>query len=497
MREGTKRGAPIEIEEFERRLRDPEARRASGEDPLRELARLMQDQGRDESAQRYQRIFDDHGPSAEEPVPDFGYHPDAQHESAAAAEEEDFVPHPSWQEPAPHDDAPPPLRGSFTGEHDEQDVAPERADWGRRHAAPADFGAQHDEEFYAEDYLETHQHAPAPGEHTADYGAYDHAQAGEYHSDEQGAYDDFSAEPYAETRGEQTERVRRSFRLKPWHAVALASLVGALGVGWGIARIKGVAGSREIATIAAPSGPTKVAPAVAEATQTAKEDATVLDRGVETPVRGVVPHQEAPVEPVVEPPREATMQTYRRVKTVAIREDSGVNPVKAPAAVERAANDAPAAPPAAATTTPQNAAPPATTAHSAQKQPPRKVAAAPSPAPAPAAAPAEPAKAPAKVESAKLEEEAAPDTQAEPPASGSAFVQFGAAANEGEARALVKKVVQKYGARLGGRKPTWKTAEVGDKTVYRVRVVGLSHEAAASLCKSVKSDGGDCYVANK
>jgi hypothetical protein len=101
------------------------------------------------------------------------------------------------------------------------------------------------------------------------------------------------------------------------------------------------------------------------------------------------------------------------------------------------------------------------------------------------------------VEPAKAEEAVAPDTQAEPPASGSSFVQFGAAANEGEARALVKKVVQKYGSRLAGRKPTWKTAEVGDKTVYRVRVVGLSREAATSLCKSVKGDGGDCYVANK
>ena len=477
MREATKRGAPIEIEEFERRLRDQEARRAPLGDPLRELARLMQDPGHDENAQRYERIFDGHGPAAEEPEPDFGFHPDAGRENAAAAAEE-FVAHPNWQEPGPQshgDDLPPPLRGSFSGEHDHQDAAEPQAG----------FDAQHDEEFYPEDPRQTHPHAPAYREHAADYGAFDHAQA-EYYSDEHGAYDDFSAEPDAESRSEQAERVRRSFRVKPWHAVALAGLVGALGVGWGIARIKGVAGSREIATIAAPAGPTKVAPAVGDATQTAKEDATVLDRGVETPVRSVVPHQEAPVEPAVEPPREATSQTYRRVKTVAIREDSGVNPAKAPAAVERAANDAPAAAPAAATTTPQNAAPPATTA---QKQPPKKqVAAAPSPAPTPAAAPAKPAKA---------EEAAAPDSPAEPSASGSSFVQFGAAANEDEARTLAKKVVQKYGSRLGGRKPTWKTAEVGDKTVYRVRVGGLSREAAKSLCKSVKSGGGDCYVANK
>ena len=82
-----------------------------------------------------------------------------------------------------------------------------------------------------------------------------------------------------------------------------------------------------------------------------------------------------------------------------------------------------------------------------------------------------------------------------PPVSGTASVQFGAAPDEGEARALAKKVVQKYGSRLGGHKPTWKAREIGDKTVYAVRVSGLSKEAASSLCKTVKSDGGDCYVA--
>jgi len=316
----------------------------------------------------------------------------------------------------------------------------------------------------------------------ADYDAFDPAQAEEHHPEEHGGYEDFPAEPYAE-ESERVERVRRGFRVKPWHAVALVGIVGALGVGWAIARIKGVAGSREIATIAAPAGPTKVAPA-ADTSQTAKEDATVLDRGQETPVRNVVPNQEAPVEPVVEPPRQAASESFRRVKTVAIREDSGVNPATAPGAVVRAANDASAAPPAVATTTPQNAAPPATTAQTPKQPPKKKVAAAPAepvklqsaePAPQDGAAPSEPA--------------------AQAPSSGSASVQFGAAPNESEARALAKKVVQKYGSRLAGHKPTWKIAEVGDKTVYRVRVGGLSREAAASLCKSVKSDGGDCYVA--
>jgi cytoskeletal protein RodZ len=487
MREAIKRGATIQIEGFERRLRDQEAQRASQGDPLRELARLMQEQENDKTAQRYAQIFDDHRQPAEEPQTDFGFHPDTRQEAMrAAAAQEDYVAHPAWQEPAQHfsdEDLPPPLRGSVYEGHQPQGAAPERADWGRRLAAPADFSAQRAQEFYPENVRAAGHHSPAHEPQMADYDAFDPAQAEEFYSEEHAAYEDFPA--YAEA-SEGAERVRRGFRVKPWHAVALAAIVGALGVGWGVARIKGVAGSREIATIAAPAGPTKVAPA-AEASQTAKEVATVLDRGQETPVQGVVPNQEAPVEPVVEPPRQAASETFRRVKTVAIREDGGVNPATAPAAVGRAANDTAPPPPAAATTTPQNAAPPATTAQTAQKQPQRKKV---------AAAPAEPAKV-LPAEPASQEAAAPSESSAEPPSSGSALVQFGSVPNESEARALANKVAQKYGSRLGGHKPTWKTAEVNDKTVYRVRVGGLSKEAATSLCKRVKNDGGDCFVANK
>lgn len=490
MREATKRGAAIEIEEFERRLRNQEAQRASLGDPLRELARLMQEQERDDLSRRYGRIFNDHRQPDEEPGADWGFHPDAaQVPLNAAAPEQHFAPHSLAQEPGdrfPEEDLPPPLRGSFYEGPDQRDVARPHANWRGHSAAQTNFEAQPEQDFYPEDFQHTDQHAH--GAHGSDLAfehaqTFEHAQSDEYYSAEHGAYEDFPNEPYDEVRSEESDAGRRAFRVKPWHAVAVACLVGALGVGWGVARIKGVAGSREIATIAAPSGPTKVAPA-ADASQTAKQSATVLDRGEETPVRGVVPHQEAPVEPVVEPPREPAAQSYRRVKTVAINEDSGVSPAKAPAAVERAANDAPATSPAASTTTPQLAAPPATTAQTTQKQPPKKKV---------AALPAEPAKtapaAPAK------EEAASPEPAAEAPAAGSAYVQFGAAPNESEARALAKKVVEKYGSRLGGHRPTWKVAEVGDKTVYRVRVGGLTKEAAASLCKAVKNGGGDCYVA--
>ena len=66
MREVINRGASIDIDDFERRLRSQEARRAAQADPLRELARLMQEPETDATAQRYSQIFDDHRHPAEE-----------------------------------------------------------------------------------------------------------------------------------------------------------------------------------------------------------------------------------------------------------------------------------------------------------------------------------------------------------------------------------------------------------------------------------------------
>lgn len=74
-------------------------------------------------------------------------------------------------------------------------------------------------------------------------------------------------------------------------------------------------------------------------------------------------------------------------------------------------------------------------------------------------------------------------------------MQFGAAGSEAEARALMKTVVAKYGSQLGGLKPTFKMATVGEKTVYRVRVAGMSKDSANAICGRVKAGGGACFVA--
>ena len=93
----------------------------------------------------------------------------------------------------------------------------------------------------------------------------------------------------------------------------------------------------------------------------------------------------------------------------------------------------------------------------------------------------------------------APDADTEQdagaPSAGGYAVQFGATASEADARAMLKSVVEKYRAQLGGRKPTFKMATVSDKTVYRVRVAGMSKESANAICSKVKASGGACFVA--
>ncbi len=57
MREFTSRGAAIDIEDFERRLRGPSAPRETTNDPLSELARLMQGDNAPADAHRFDRFF--------------------------------------------------------------------------------------------------------------------------------------------------------------------------------------------------------------------------------------------------------------------------------------------------------------------------------------------------------------------------------------------------------------------------------------------------------
>ena len=60
---------------------------------------------------------------------------------------------------------------------------------------------------------------------------------------------------------------------------------------------------------------------------------------------------------------------------------------------------------------------------------------------------------------------------------------------------MIQDVSAKFGAQLGGRRPGFQFAKVGDKSVYRVRAAGMSRESAVGVCEKVKASGGKCFVA--
>lgn len=75
-------------------------------------------------------------------------------------------------------------------------------------------------------------------------------------------------------------------------------------------------------------------------------------------------------------------------------------------------------------------------------------------------------------------------------------VQLAAPGTEQEAREAQGKLIKKFGAELAGFHSSIRKVEVGGKPVYRVRFGDLaSREEAVALCQKVQSSGGQCFVA--
>jgi hypothetical protein len=192
----------------------------------------------------------------------------------------------------------------------------------------------------------------------------------------------------------------------------------------------------------------------------------------------------------------------KRVKTVSVRPDGSVlggggapvapAPVARPAATA-AATDSAALP---KSSTPKSTARVATT--------PRIEAAAAPVADDPATTPSvsKPKIAagskPKAIKVASAEETPASDATQSTAAAGAAggfSVQLAAPGSEQDARSMSANLAQKYADPLAGRHPSVVKATVGDKSIYRVRVASLSREAAVSLCEKIKAKGGACFVA--
>ena len=73
-------------------------------------------------------------------------------------------------------------------------------------------------------------------------------------------------------------------------------------------------------------------------------------------------------------------------------------------------------------------------------------------------------------------------------------VQLGVAGSKTEARKLMRKMASKFGSQIGGRRLGYHYVNHGDKFVYYVNIGGMSKEAAAAICKKIKSAGGNCFV---
>jgi SPOR domain len=90
----------------------------------------------------------------------------------------------------------------------------------------------------------------------------------------------------------------------------------------------------------------------------------------------------------------------------------------------------------------------------------------------------------------------APPVDATPAtASGGWAVQLAAPRSEAEAKGEAARLTGKYGADLNGSSIGVHKAVVNGETIYRLRVVGLTKADAAALCARLKGEGGECFIA--
>jgi SPOR domain len=74
-------------------------------------------------------------------------------------------------------------------------------------------------------------------------------------------------------------------------------------------------------------------------------------------------------------------------------------------------------------------------------------------------------------------------------------VQLAAPRSEAEAKSEAARLTGKYGAELNGSSIGVHKAVVNGETIYRLRVVGLTKADAAALCARLKGEGGECFIA--
>jgi hypothetical protein len=170
--------------------------------------------------------------------------------------------------------------------------------------------------------------------------------------------------------------------------------------------------------------------------------------------------------PAAEPPARVEAAQPRRVQSVPVRGEGDPSRTRPAQTARRPAEPAANADPNA----PLSITPPALRGTST----PQRVAAAP---------PAATASAPPRVQN---------DAS---PGGGGFAVQLAAEGSEEAAQARFTRMQGQFAGALAGQSPSVRRAEVGGRSVYRLRVGNMSREEAVALCERLKSAGGSCFVA--
>lgn len=466
-----KRRPMIDLDEFERRLRQPGSGAPKDNDPLSELARLV---GQQEDpykgvfaaqARRPAQVWDEHSPATQGRDQLIGGDFAAIEAGLLGAAGRDAATAYADHDRAADFHHSPDLRES----HDFHDTADEPENWG---------------------YAEAQDAPPFPADGLED-----------------------------------EERSRRPLYLMAAIIVAGISVIGASFVIKG-----GVTAPTEVATIKAAGGPAKIQPESAAGGEVPVQDASIVDRSPQSSAVALVNNAEQPLDlsqaqektarvvslngtksqynalppgaagvpiPNAQPQADARSDgdlgiagliEPKKVKTVSVRPDGTLLPntrqIPAQAASSGVAH---AVAPAAKTATPK------TTARVAMTPKPAAEADAPQLAQTTNAARSGAQRSrPQQVADAQTE---ANQAQSSPTAGGGYAVQLAAPESEQEARDTLVRLVKKFGGELSGFHPSYHKAVNGSKTVYRVRVGNLSKDQATALCQKLQGGGGACFVA--
>ena len=520
----------IDLEEFERRLREPQTTSSSA-DPLSELARLVGGTGRDPFA----NVFNEQpsspqqrpstaqprmsAPSSAPPVSPSPYAPPQaatqRPQASSYGYEQPMAPSlkpAPVSAPAPSFSAMPKPAAPHVQPQSydyAQPSAPPMPDF-LREAAPkqytppqsyAGYAAQPAPEAYASAHPQTEDAYPSYQHEQHHEQGYDPA----HYSQNDGPWmpqDQYATAPadfgYPEPK--------RSHRMLVWIGAFIVLIIAGFA---GVFTMRSISGPKEAPVIAALTSPTKIQPEKSDSDNASDPSATVLDHGKSNDAQAkVVNREEQPVDLAqaqLRPKQTSPSNGFpepKKVRTVSVRPDGTIiddpsapslppptplRPTQAPLATTGASNSATAKTSITAPSVPAQTDAKAATPKSAQRSPttpstdtkPQSIAqvisssSAPAQAPSPTASKAAPA----------------------PAATGTFAVQFSSSPSETEASASLARVKERFSSVLGAYRPSVAKGDANGHTVYRVRVSGLDRPKAVEICENIRSNGGTCFVA--